>query len=166
MKLIDNFFKEPDFKNLTQQVVWNENFPVYLHDFISYESSEDPRGEGSYDWFATHIIFHEGKARSPLYPYLSGLLKPLLKWKTLLRLKINFYGHTDKINEHSSHTDFNFKHKVALISLNTCDGFTRIGKKKIDSVANRALLFNGLTTHNSSTCTNSKGRWNMNVNYL
>ena len=139
---------------------------MYLHNFISYGSSGDPRPEGTYDWFATHIIFLEGKARSPLYPYLSDLLKPLLKWKTLLRLKINFYGHTDKINEHSSHTDFNFKHKVALISLNTCDGFTRIGKKKIDSVANRALLFNGLTTHNSSTCTNSKGRWNMNVNYL
>jgi len=166
MKLIDNFFKEYDFKNLNQQIIWNDTFPMYLHDFVSYEVSKDHRQEGSYHWFATHIMFHEDKPRSPLYPYVSGLLKSLLKWKTLLRLKINFYGHTDKIYEHSSHTDFTFKHKVALISLNTCNGFTRVGKKKIDSTANRALLFNGLTPHNSSTCTNSKGRWNMNVNYL
>ena len=97
--------------------------------------------------------------------YLSGLLKPILKWKTLFRVKINFYGYTDKIYEHHMHTDFDFKHQVALISLNTCNGFTRLGKKKIDSIANRAIIFNGHISHNSSTCTNSKGRWNINVNY-
>ena len=169
MKLIDNFFKEYDFKNLTQRIMWNGSFPVYLRNFVSYEShnfSKHSRRDPLYDWFGSHIIFNDGDAQSSLCPYLSGLLKPLLKWKSLVRIKINFYGHTTKMYEHPLHRDFDFKHKVALISLNTCDGFTRVGKKKIDSIANKALLFNGLTPHNSSTCTNSNGRWNINVNYL
>ena len=171
MKLIDNFFKEYDFKNLVQQVVWNANFPMYLRNFVSYASPDAPRPEGSYekqyDWFAIHILFHEGKVRSPLYPYLSGLLKPLLKWKTLLRLKINFYGHTDKINEHSLHTDFDFKHKGFIFYINTNNGFTKLKDgTKIKSVANRGLYFDSAVEHNSSTCTGNQPRINININYI
>ena len=37
---------------------------------------------------------------------------------------------------------------------------------KVDSVANRLLLFNSSLNHNSSTTTNAKGRYNININYI
>ena len=168
MKIINNFLKKTDFKELVRKVVWSAYMPIYLHDFVTYhprdQSSERQEKVSLANWYGSHIIFLHGKVHSSLYPYFLTLFKPVLKWKSLVRIKVNFYGHTDKIHEHIKHRDFAFKHKVALLSLNTCNGFTRIGKKKIYNVANRALLFNG-ETHNSTTCTNSKGRYNVNINY-
>ena len=56
---------------------------------------------------------------------------------------------------------------IALLSLNTCDGYTKLKDgTKIDSVANRVLLFDPCEEHCSTTTTNVKARFNINVNYI
>ena len=71
------------------------------------------------------------------------------------------------IGEHPQHIDYGFQHTAAVFSLNTCDGFTRLADgTKIDSVANRIVFFDGSSQHNSTTCTNQKGRFNINFNFL
>ena len=40
------------------------------------------------------------------------------------------------------------------------------GGQKIRSVANRMLFFDATKLHNSTTCTDEKGRFNINFNYF
>ena len=164
--VISNFLPDKDFKELTQQVVWNKDFPMYLNDWVSHENRNNPN---LWDWFGCHIVFVEDgfyKDQSGKFPYFLNLFQPLLKWKKLIRIKINFYCRTEKIQKHAFHVDYKYKHKVALLGLNTCDGFTGLKEKKIQSVANQLILFKGDISHCSTTCTNSKGRWNIIINYL
>ena len=100
--------------------------------------------------------------------------------KTLMRSKLNHFHNTETLKEFDPHHDFIFPHKGAVFSLNTCDGFTRIGgkekydindpkisskTKKIDSVKNRMVFFNSANYHNSTSTTNSSARININFNF-
>ena len=86
---------------------------------------------------------------------------------SLLRIKGNFYPHTETLREHTGHQDYLFSHTGALYSLNTCNGFTKLyDGTEIPSVANRILIFDSSTIHNSSTTTNAAGRFNINFNFL
>ena len=87
--------------------------------------------------------------------------------KALIRAKANLYSNQSKIIEHDIHTDYPFKHKGVLFSLNTCNGFTEFeDKTKIQSVENRAIFFDPSLPHHSSTCTDAPTRVNINFNYF
>ena len=91
----------------------------------------------------------------------------LLNMKSLIRAKLNLYMRTDKIEEHHPHTDFPFEHKGCVFSFNTCDGYTILNDgTKIESIENRALLFDSSKSHSSTSTTNAKGRFNVNFNYF
>ena len=65
------------------------------------------------------------------------------------------------------HKDYSFSHSGAILSLNTCDGYTKLKDgTKIDSVANRVLLFDASEEHCSTTTTNVSARINININYI
>jgi hypothetical protein len=87
--------------------------------------------------------------------------------KALIRVKGNLYPSTSKLVEHDFHIDFPFKHKGALFSVNTCDGYTKLDDgTKIESIENRLLLFDASKNHASTTCTNTHVRVNINFNYF
>ena len=94
-------------------------------------------------------------------------IKEVEIFRSLLRVKVNFYPYSEKLIEHAPHTDYDFSHTGAVLSLNTCDGFTRLSDNSIvDSVENRIVFFDASTTHNSTTTTTSIGRYNINFNFL
>ena len=97
-------------------------------------------------------------------------LKPLidkLNVKSLIRIKANLYHKTEKLIFHKPHLDYDFKHKGAILYLNTCNGYTVLnGGTKIKSVENTLLLFDSSKTHNSTNCTDKKIRLNININYF
>ena len=65
------------------------------------------------------------------------------------------------------HTDMEFSHTAAVLSLNTCDGYTKLADgTKVDSVENRIIFFDAGKAHCSTTTTNAKARFNIIVNYL
>ena len=65
------------------------------------------------------------------------------------------------------HKDTNYSSLGAIFSLNTCDGYTKLKDgTKIDSIANRILLFNASEEHCSTTTTNVSARINININYM
>ena len=87
--------------------------------------------------------------------------------KSLLRIKSNFYPHTPILQEHLPHVDYDYHSYGAVFSLNTCDGFTRLGDSiKIDSVENRIVIFDASMQHNSTTTSTARGRFNINFNWL
>ena len=89
---------------------------------------------------------------------------------SLLRIKINCYPKTEKIIIHGKHKDFsgfNGSIKAVLFSLNTCNGSTILEDgKEIKSVANRALFFDCMKPHSSTSCTDKEARFNININYF
>jgi hypothetical protein len=157
-KIIDNFLDEGSFLTI-KKVLMSNSFPYYYCKGVSYKNEND----GIY---FSHIFFNEDLNKSNYYGLIDPIIKKL-KIKSLIRAKANFYPSTSKIIEHDSHIDYKFKHMGFLYYINTNDGFTRLDKNiKINSVENRGLIFEPNLSHNSSTCTNKEGRFNINFNYF
>ncbi len=165
MKTIDNCLPKPFFDKLQQLIIWNNQFPFGLGKGVA--TGEEVPSDFN-DWYATHLLLNSNYVSqyySQVLPLISNVIH-VLNLKSLLRVKVNFYPYTGQLYEHPPHTDYPFENKAALLSLNTCDGFTRLHDgTKVDSIANRLLLFDGDQLHNSSTTTNARGRWNINFNY-
>ena len=117
-------------------------------------------------FFMTHMFYNENVPKSPLYNDLLPLLNKF-EMKSLIRIKANLYPNTHTLHEHSMHKDYPFSHSSALLSLNTCDGYTKLKDgTKIDSIANRILLLDSSVEHCSTTTTNVSARINININYF
>ena len=151
--------------------VFDINLPV---EQASTKLKDKITKEGN-DWrlfYLTHMVYIQTQGiLSPLY---KKILPPFYENKTteiyikaLIRIKINMNPNHPIIKEHGMHTDFDFSHKGAIFSINTCDGYTKLEDgTKIDSVANRMLFFDASRPHTSSTCTDQAVRMNINFNYL
>jgi hypothetical protein len=117
-------------------------------------------------FYMVHPLYSNNEPRSSYFKELSPLLKKL-KIVCLIRIKANLYPNTKRLQVHPMHTDYPYSHSTALLSLNTCDGYTKFKDgTKIDSVANRVLLFDASKEHCSTTTTNVYARINININYI
>jgi len=165
--ITDNFLNQADFENIKNNI-FGDKFPWYFQDGVSeYQPQTDRKSPLAFYW--THMFFngypHEG-ITSPFYSILDPLFKKL-NIKALIRVKANLYSNQGQIIEHDNHVDFSFKHNGAIFSLNTCNGFTALkDNTKIKSLANRLLLFDPSVPHHSSTCTDTKVRCNISINYF
>ena len=97
------------------------------------------------------------------------------KEKLLLeeRMKFNLGVRTPEIFERPFHKDYhdvlpeNVPYKVAIFYLNTNNGYTLFESgDKVESVANRKVIFDGKLKHCGTTCTDSKTRVVLNINYI
>ena len=157
----DNFLASADYDHIKKEI-FGDFFPWYFHS--SVVTLEDKKVS---HFFWTHVFFdREEKLVSSFYKTLRPLFNKL-KVKTLIRIKANMYSNQGTMIEHDIHSDYPFKHKGALFSLNTCNGFTTLGDgTKIKSVGNSILFFDPSIPHHSSTCTNAPVRVNINFNYF
>ena len=112
----------------------------------------------------THNVFLDNTPSGYWNLFTKNLLF-FIPHNEVIRVVVNLYPRSEKININELHVDYPYEHKSALFSLNTCDGFTSFENKKIDSKENRILFFEGHKKHSSSTCTNTKARFNININY-
>jgi len=160
MVIKNNFLNKKDFKKI-KDLTWSPNFPYYFQNLVNYNHTN----EDGYSYF-THTLFVDGKVNSKLYDVFLPLINKL-KIKKLIRVKVNCYPRTSKLEIHKSHVDYSFTHKGFLYSINTCDGKTILyDNTKIDSVENRALFFDSSKPHRSTSTTNAKVRLNVNINYI
>ena len=157
----DNYLNEVDYKNLTT-IMMKDKFPWLFKDTVASHLDKD-----NLHFYWSHSFFTQASGiSSPFFNILLPILNKL-KVKALIRIKANLYSNQGKIVEHEKHIDFNFEHKGALFSLNTCNGFTTLKDgTKIQSVGNRMLCFDPSISHHSSTCTDTNVRVNINFNYF
>ena len=161
-EIIDNFLPKDEFNNLNDAM--NKDMPWFYLDSVATPEDNGKTNNSYYYFF--HLLYSESMPCSPSFDIVVPLLNAL-KMKALMRVKANLYPSTKKIIQHDSHVDFPYKHKGALFSINTCDGCTVLDDgTRIDSVANRLLLFDSSKEHSSTTCTNDKVRMNININYF
>ena len=165
-KVIDNFLDEEYFDSLVTLFTdkdkrGNDVMPWFFQSSISYDKVVEDK-----IFYMTHLIYNMNVPKSNHYNSLIPLLKKL-EVECLLRVKANLYPNTHTLHEHPMHVDYDFSHSAAILSLNTCDGYTKlVDGTKIDSIANRVLLFDASKLHRSTTTTNVPARINININYI
>ena len=158
-KIIDNFLPKKLFNKIHYR--FTENDSKVQHPFWMYT----PDFERKEIYFTFNI--YVGSIINPYFFDLFSSTLEKLKIKALIRIKGNCYPKTHEIYEHGMHTDYEWSHKSAIFSINTCDGYTKFEDgTKIDSVANRMLIFDGSNLHTSSTTTNQHSRMNINFSYF
>ncbi len=167
MEVIDNFLPRDIHEELVERLCFNSNMPLYFQQWVSHPPELEANNE-LWNWYATHEFYNHDR---PMSEYCSKMVitfgDRIPNLKSLMRIKLNFYPHTETLREHGQHVDYDFPSHAAIYSLNTCNGFTRLQDgTKVDSIANRLLIFDGSEVHNSSTTTDQKGRYNINFNYL
>jgi histidyl-tRNA synthetase len=173
-QIINDTLPEEEFKKLTDLIIYNNKFPFTIEGCVAHRPNDegyDKEKEEDYrNWYAGHVAYIQNVPVSDAFEPIARILTPVfqnLGMRSLLRLKVNFYPYTHEIFEHMPHKDYEFPCAAGIISLNTCDGFTRLEDgTKVESIANRLLIFDSSKPHNSSTTTNAKARYNINFNYL
>ena len=158
----DNYLNEDDYKNLKHIIMEGGTFPWHFFNTVANAGEQH-----KFNFYWTHVFFvHNAGITSPFFKILDPILRKL-KFKALIRIRANLYSNQGEMKEHEKHVDYDFPHKGALFSVNTCNGFTALADgTKIKSVGNRILLFNPSIPHHSSTCTDTNVRVNINFNYF
>lgn len=158
--IIDNFFEESFFEQLQNDLVGGKdsNMPMYYSSGVAHKGVDD-------DYYFTHDFYDNAQPLSPFYGTIITPISEVFRLKTILGGKINWYPRTPEVFEHEPHVDYYYPIDNILIFVNTCDGFTRmVDGTKVDSVANRIVLFRGDQLHNSSTASNVNLRCTININ--
>ena len=166
-KVIDNFLDEEYFDSLVTlftdkgKTGNKAEMSWYFQPSIAYDNVAEDKF-----FYMTHMFYNYHIPQSSFYENLIPLLEKL-GVDCLIRIKANLYPNTEILHEHPMHVDYNYSHSAAILSLNTCDGYTKLEDgTKIDSVANRILLFDASEKHCSTTTTNVSARINININYI
>jgi len=171
VKTIQDFLPKQSFDRLSQ-IIFAPTFPWYLT--TSVVSPYLKSKENSKLFYMSHLVYEKEKYVK-VNPNDQAIINLLLEKLApeegnlqLIRMKINFYPNTTELHEHDYHRDYEYSHMGAILSLNTCDGYTQIRETdtKYFSVANSLLSFNPSEDHCSTTTTNAIGRFNININYL
>ena len=170
VKTIQDFLPKQSFNQLSQ-IIFAPIFPWYLTTSVAspYLKSK----ENSKLFYMSHLVYEKEKYvkvdpnDQTIIDLLLEKLAPEEGNLQLIRMKINFYPNTTELHEHDYHRDFEYSHMGAILSLNTCDGYTKIRETdtKYHSWANTLLSFNPSEDHCSTTTTNAVGRFNININY-
>ena len=173
-EVIDNFLDKEYFDELVALLVGKEIghgtsiMPWYFRSSITYPKGHVKRASSGNSnlFYMTHTFYEYFTPTSNFYENIIPILAKL-KVNGLIRVKGNFYPNTETLHEHQMHADYDYSQSSAILSLNTCDGYTKLKDgTKIDSVANRILLFDSSEEHCSTTTTNVSARINLNINYM
>ena len=156
-KIEENFLDKEAFKFMREQFL-GQSVPWFYQTNVVEE-------DGDNDFYLAHQIYSAQTWHSNVQ-----LVAPLLEAldvKALVRIKANLYPRSENLIVHKNHVDAKFSHTSALLYINTCNGYTQLEDgTKIESIANRVLVFNGGSLHSSTSCTNAQGRFNINFNYF
>tara|TARA_B000000609_G_scaffold119165_1_gene93177 strand:- start:188 stop:697 length:510 start_codon:yes stop_codon:yes gene_type:complete len=158
MRVEDKFLDKLTFYRIQKAVFSSDTFWRCVKN-ISGSTSDQEK-----DVYFVHMIYDYGDTGSRL-GWIADILKEAIGADKLMRVKANLYPRTDTLVHHTPHIDYEFEHKGALLSLNTCNGHTKVGNEIFSSVKNRMLFFDPRVLHNSTNCTNAQFRCNININY-
>ena len=155
MEVIDNFLPEEQFKML-RNILVSSYFPWYYIDRQSYTSTEN-----SFQFF--HNFYREGDSPSEYYSIIQPCLEKL-KGK-LSRAKAVLTPKSESSRCSGYHIDYKDM-KTSTYYINTNNGSTEFEDGgKVESVANRMLIFDSNLVHAGFSCTDQKTRILINFNY-
>jgi len=164
MKVIDDFLDKKDFLFI-HNLIMNEPFPWFHMD--SYKETGLEKVKTNNFSYYLHMLYDDNVPSSQYFEQIVPLIFNKIEFKSLIRVKVNSYARENKLIEHDLHTDYDYSNTGAVLSINTCDGYTKFEDcTKVESVANRIVLFDASKPHCSTNTTNQQRRVNINFNYF
>ena len=160
IKIIDNVLNDLHFGKLKSTLLDNLNSPWYLGKIVDTEKNSP--------YQFSHTFYGEQKINSEYFTLLDPILQNL-KIKNLIRIKANLLLKTNEIVKHGFHIDTQSENKfnTAIYYLNSNNGYTKFKNgKKVNSVKNRIVIFDGLIEHRGTSCSDQPYRGVINFNYL
>ena len=157
-KIQDNYL--PVEEHLILKTMMESNsFPWYYNHYKTKTVKE------LFEYQLVHIFYKENYVNSDFFDDLKFLIKKL-KPLSLIRIKANLNPISHKLIEFGKHKDQDFKCKAAIYYLNDNNGYTMIEGKKVESKANRMVLFDADKEHYGTNSTNCNNRMVINFNYF
>ena len=164
--VVDDFIPEHKFKDL--------EFMMMSHAFEWYWSDGQAEIPQTDRFMFNHLFYKCGTKFGDDY-IGSGpnsnhydLIKPCirqLRSKTIRRIKANLTTKTTSHEEGGYHTDYS-DITTAVYYINTNNGYTQFKDgTKVESVANRAVIFDSNLEHQGVSCTDEKRRVVINFNF-
>lgn len=161
MNIIKNFIEDPiKFKEM-QNFLMSADIPWHYQKHVS--SATDSHG-----FYFTHNLFNfEDNTTTKYFNSIASPILGRLHFNHILRVRVNCYVNHGMTVEHNWHVDGQEKHKVALLGINTCNGYTEFKNgEKFLSKENELVMFDGEVYHRSCTQTDTNLRINININYV
>ena len=171
IKVIDNFIPEDEWNQIKAIVMLPHNaFPWAFAPETIQEPLLKVDPLDGYQFVHTLYNIDRGGIDSQSYS-LFDIVQQKLGVKRLDRIKLNLNPKTFFHRKSGFHTDQRNSddpqhQKTAVFYLNTNDGYTEFEDgSKVDSRANRMVIFDSQIMHRGTTCTNQKTRVVINFNY-
>ncbi len=162
MKIVDNFLPIEQF-NKIQSTLLSDCFPWYWNDFGTYE------GDG--DGQLVHSFIVGSKINSDSFCLFDDTnCFKLLNVDMLHKHKANLNYKREKHHVGNYHTDFLDGNEdiltTSIMYINTNNGYTMFEDgTKVESIANRMVIFDCSTRHAAVTCTDEIRRVVVNFNF-
>ena len=157
-KIEDNYLSVKD--HLVLKTTMESNtFPWY------YLKGKVTTKEKLSDYQFVHIFYKDNIVNSDFFYNLDPIIKKLQPL-SLIRIKANCNPLSNKLIKFDEHVDQFFKCKAAIYYVNSNNGYTMIGNEKIESKANRMVLFDADKKHYGTNSTNCNNRMVINFNYF
>ena len=168
IEVIDNFLDMESYGNM-QRALTDEKFPWTFNNCITNSTETDSVGQ------FVHLLYKPNFGiDSQWFKFFIPALGNKLcgnRTRFLLSAKMNLnprQGRNIRLGDY--HTDCNIpggSHKTAIYYYNTNNGYTEFETgEKVESVANRVVVFDGNTKHVGHACTDQQVRILININYL
>ena len=163
--VIDNFLEKDKFDLLSSIMINTPEFPWYFNNGV-VKPIENNGKDFLENYQFTHLFYDNYKPNSEYFICLNDLINKI-KPTAIVRIKANLNPVTSEVILYPFHVDFpDIKCKTAIFYMNTCNGYSIIGDQKIESVANRFVVFDSDIRRTGTTCTNQKYRCLINFNYF
>ena len=157
LKVIDDLLKPDDYEILRKTLMEDSSFQW------EFANGVNMPGDGNYQF--CHIFYHQFEPRSQFFYNLFPIINEL-EPVSIVRIKANQNMKTPERIEYEMHKDVD-DCVTAIYYVNSNDGYTRFEDgTKVDSIANRMVVFNSNTLHAGCTPTDTLRRCVINFNYF
>ena len=164
----DNFLSQQDFETIRDTITAGE-FQWSFSQYVDSPNEESTPGQ------FVHTVYSGCVPCSQFYNSLVPIIEHKLGISALYRIKLNLQPRLPEPFKYSFHSDLShdFEEDVAshwttaILYINTNNGYTEFEDGvKIESVANRLVMFPSNTKHRGITQTDEQTRIMINFNFL
>ena len=172
IEVIENFLKDADFQELRKFFLSPRSQWRFI-DFVVSKEQDNQKKDGYFVHSFRDLHPNTFEDRFPISPNINvlekiiGEIKKKVKFKQILRIRSSLYPRREHQEPDAFHVDYKFNHKVCIFYINSNNGYTLFKSgEKVDSVANRLLIFDGLKEHCTVVQTDVSARYIINFNLL
>jgi hypothetical protein len=163
----NNFLTQQNFETIRNEIT-DTKFQWSFSQYVDHHEEDPTPGQ------FVHVVYHHHVPRSPFFNSLVPILENKLDVSVLFRIKLNLQPRLPEPFKYSFHSDLDGDFEgvashwsTAILFINTNNGYTEFENgEKVESVANRLVIFPSNFKHRGVTQTDEQTRIMINFNFL